>query len=85
MAKDYFATGQFGAHRFRVGQRVRPSAVGVARKLFQKHKIRQSGIVQKVDEFNSPTVLWDGRKTHKGYHGSFIEPDRRRRPPAGEG
>lgn len=65
-----------GKHVFKVGQRVRPSAEGIAANLF-KRRPNRSGIVQKVDRFNSPTVLWDGRKTASGYHPDFIEPDRR--------
>lgn len=67
-----------GRFRFRVGQRVRPSADGIAANIFPKTRHDQSGVVQMVDRFNSPTVLWDGRKTAKGYHPNFIAPDRRR-------
>ena len=68
-----------GKHKFRVGQRVRPSADGKAAHIFMpKHRDR-SGVVTKVDEFNSLTVLWDHRKTGGRYHPDFIEPDRRRR------
>lgn len=69
-------------HRFRVGQRVRPSEYGKDHCIFPKSRFDQSGIVTKVDEFNSPTVLWDGRKTPKGYAPEFIAPDRRRYRPA---
>ena len=67
-----------GKHKFRVGQKVRPSAEGIKANIFPKTRQLQSGIVQKIDQFNSPTVLWDGRKTARGYHPDFIEPDRRR-------
>lgn len=67
-----------GKHKFRVGQRVRPSAEGIRANLFRKARELQSGIVLKVGLSNFPTVLWDGRKTASGYHPDFIEPDRRR-------
>jgi hypothetical protein len=67
-----------GKHKFKVGQRVRPSAYGIGRHIFLRARVKQSGKVMKVDEFNSPTVLWDGRKTAKSHHPDFIEPDRRR-------
>lgn len=70
----------FGTHKFRVGQRVRPSKIGIARPgMFAGHKAERGGTVTKVDEFNCPTVLWDGRKTAAGYHADFIAPDRRRK------
>lgn len=68
----------FGTHKFRKGQRVRPSEEGKRARIFPKTRHDQSGVVQKVDEYNSPTVLWDGRKTPSGYHPVFIAPDRRR-------
>jgi hypothetical protein len=67
-----------GTHRFRIGQRVRPSAEGIKANIFSKTRHLQTGVVQKVDRFNSPSVLWEGRKTTKSYHPDFIEPDRRR-------
>jgi hypothetical protein len=69
-----------GKHKFRVGQRVRPSAEGIAVNIFPKTRQLQTGVVQKVDRFNSPTVLWEGRSTPKGYHPDFIAPDKRRKP-----
>jgi hypothetical protein len=70
-----------GKHRFRVGQRVRPSKEGIAGRIFTKTRHLQSGVVTKVDRFNSPTVRWDGRKTAIGYWAGFIAPDHRRRLP----
>jgi hypothetical protein len=64
-----------GNHQFRKGERVRPSATGIAACIFPKTRHRQRGIVTKVDKFNTPTVLWDGRKTASSYHPDFIEPD----------
>lgn len=64
-----------GKHKFHVGQRVRPSMAGVKAKVFPGRKAIRSGLIKKVDRFNSPTVLWDGRKTADGYHPDFIEPD----------
>jgi hypothetical protein len=70
----------FGKHKFKVGQRVRPSTKGIEANLFRGEKKQQgSGVVTKVDEYNSPTVLWDWRRTEDGYHPDFIAPDRRRR------
>jgi hypothetical protein len=68
-----------GTHRFKVGQRVRPSAKAVAGYLFPKTRRNQSGVIKKVDKFNCPTVLWEGRKTPSSYHPDFIAPDRRRK------
>lgn len=68
-----------GKHKFKTGQRVRPSDEGIAGLIFVKTKIAQTGVVTKVDKFNCPTVLWEGRKTPKRYHADFIEPDRRKR------
>lgn len=65
-------------HKFRVGQRVRPSQYGKDSCIFSKTRHDQTGIVTKVDEFNCPTVRWEGRKTTSGYFAGFIEPDRRR-------
>lgn len=68
-------------HPFRVGQRVRPSAYGIEHLIFPGKKAEASGVVTKVDEFNSPTVLWDYRRTASSYFAGFIEPDRRRKRP----
>lgn len=68
-----------GKHRFKIGQHVRPSEYGIRHNIFPGPKAKQSGKVIKVSEFNSPTILWDSRKTASGYHPDFIEPDRRRR------
>jgi hypothetical protein len=68
-----------GKHKFRVGQRVRPSPYGQQRFIFPKTRWNQTGIVEKVDRFNSPTVRWAGRKTTSSYYPDFIEPDRRRK------
>ncbi len=70
-----------GKHKFRVGQRVRPSEEGIDARLFPKTRHGQSGIVTSVDEFNCPTVVWEGRKTPSSYHPDFIAPDRRRPRP----
>lgn len=67
-----------GKHKFKVGQRVRPSSCGQEHRIFPKSKFDQTGVVTKVDKFNSPTVLWEGRKTATGYYPDFVEPDRRR-------
>ncbi len=74
-----------GKHKFKVGQRVRPAQEGKEAHLFPKTRRDQSGIVTKVDRFNSPTVLWEGRKTAKEYYAGFIEPDRRRKRTGTEG
>jgi len=66
-------------HKFKVGQRVRPSQYGKDRYIFPKTRHDQTGVVTKVDEFNSPTVVWEGRKTPSSYYPGFVEPDRRRR------
>lgn len=67
-----------GKHKFRVGQRVRPSKYGQDSCIFPKTRFDQSGVVLKVDQFNTPTVLWNGRKQARGYYPDFVEPDRRR-------
>lgn len=77
-----FDTGLFGKHRFHVGQRVRPSQEGIDG-LFRgtyrgEKKAEWSGVVLKVDRFNSPTVQWDALKRPISYWGGFIAPDRRR-------
>lgn len=58
---------------FKIGNRVRPSQHGKDRRIFQKKDYERMGTVVKVDVFNSPTVLWDGRKTVSGYHPDFVE------------
>lgn len=65
-------------HQFRVGQRVRPSPYGIERNIFTKTREQQSGVVVKVDDLNTPTVRWDGRKTASSYYPGFIMADRRR-------
>lgn len=69
----------FGTHKFKVGQRVRPSQDGIEALVFPKTRHNQTGVVIKVDEFNCPTVRWNGFKAPKGYHARFIAPDRRRK------
>lgn len=72
-----------GNHKFKVGQRVRPSAYGIKSLIFTKTRHHASGVVTAVDRFNSLTVLWEYRKTVSSYHPDFVEPDRRwngRRP-----
>lgn len=66
-------------HKFKVGQRVRPSEYGIGRNLFPKTRHNQTGVVVKVDEWNSPTVRWEGRKGASSYFSGFIAPDRRRK------
>lgn len=72
-----------GRHKFKVGQRVRVSAYGVEHNILPPHRRDTSGVVVKVDEFNSPSVRWDYRRTASGYHPYFIEPDHRRRKSQG--
>ncbi len=67
-----------GKHKFKVGQRVRPSRSGIAAGLFRGDRRNQGGTVTKVDRFNGPTVRWDWRKTGSSYHPNFITPDRRK-------
>ncbi len=71
-----------GKHKFRINQRVRPSAYGIERFIFPKTRHTQSGVVVKVDRFNCPTVRWEGRKILQEYHPDFIAPDRRRKEPS---
>jgi hypothetical protein len=71
----------FGEHKFKVGQRVRPSAYSIERFIFPKTRHMQTGIVLKVNKWNCPTILWEGRKTPNSYHADFIVPDRRRKKP----
>jgi hypothetical protein len=68
-----------GKHKFKVGQRVRPSQEGEDAYIFRRKHFDRTGIVTKVDKFNCPTVLWEGRKTASGYYAGFIQPDRRRK------
>jgi hypothetical protein len=67
-------------HMFKVGDRVRLTEY--ARQCFigTTYPPETTGTVTKVDRFNSPTVLWDHRKTASGYHPDFIEPVSERRP-----
>ena len=67
-----------GKHIFKTGQRVRPSQEAKDAHIFPKTRFDQAGIITKVDKFNSPTVLWEGRKTPRKYYAGFIEPDLRR-------
>lgn len=67
----------FGRYRFKVGMRVKPSAEGIASTLFPGAKAERKGTVTKVDQWNGPTVLWDGRKTASSYWPGFIEPVRK--------
>lgn len=67
-----------GRHKFRVGQIVRPSVEAIAANLFRRAHYQRRGIVKKVDRFNCPTVLWEGRKTASSYHPDFIRPARKR-------
>ncbi len=69
-----------GAYQFKVGQRVKPSQRAWDGTLFWRYRSQRStfrGTVTKVDEFNCPTVLWDGRKTSSSYHPNFIDPVRK--------
>jgi hypothetical protein len=74
--KSLFITAQ---PPFRVGQKVKPSAEGIAATLFPGVKAKRIGAVTKVDEFNCPTVLWQGRKTASSYHPRFIAPLNKRK------
>jgi hypothetical protein len=66
-------------HKFKVGQHVRLSQYGKDCSIGPKARRDQSGVVvTKVDEFNSLSVRWEGRKTASRYFPGFIEPDRRR-------
>ena len=67
--RSHFITSQ---PPFRVGQKVKPSADGIVANLFPREKAKRIGVVTKVDQFNCPTVLWQGRKTATGYHPRFI-------------
>lgn len=73
-----------GKHKFKVGQRVRPSADGIHASLFRGRR-DISGVVTKVDRFNCPTIHWNDRMGTSTYHADFIEPDLRRRTPASRG
>ena len=66
-----------GRFLFRPGQRVRLSPKGRASSLIDPKHNDRGGVVTKVDEFNVPSVKWDGRKTASGYHPDFIQPDHR--------
>lgn len=65
-----------GKHKFKVGQRVKPSKEGKGAFLFTKAYDNVRGTIIKVDRFNEPTVLWDHRKTPSSYHPDFVEPAR---------
>lgn len=65
-----------GKHKFTVGQRVRLSQYGKNGFLRPKTRRDNLGVVKSVDKWNSPTVLWDDRKTAASYHPDFIEPVR---------
>jgi hypothetical protein len=67
-------------YTFEVGQRVRLGKYGHERNIMPKSRRDSIGTVTKVDRFNSPTVLWDYRKTASGYYAGFIEPVRKVRP-----
>ena len=58
--------------RFKVGQNVRLSRMGIRALCYKGQKAMRIGVVVKVDEFNSPSVLWDGRRTSSAYHPDFI-------------
>lgn len=68
-------------HQFERGQRVRPSAFGIERRIFRKEKVNQSGVVQKLSHSFFPVVLWDGRVSTSTYHPDFLEPDFRQEEP----
>lgn len=57
---------------FKAGQRVRLSKMGVKALCYSGQKAMRIGTVIKVDQFNSPSVLWDGRRTSSAYHPDFI-------------
>jgi len=66
-----------GKLKFKVGQKVRPSRYGIARNIYQRTRVKQTGVVVRVDAYNCPTVLWEGRKTPISYHPAFVSIDRR--------
>jgi hypothetical protein len=63
--------------KFVPGQRVRPSRNAIWANIFPRTRILQTGVVVRVDEFNCPSVLWEGRKTPKWYHPDYISLDGR--------
>lgn len=63
-----------GQTKFKVGMRVRLSSYGKEKNIRPKTRLNDRGSVVKVDQFNTPVVLWDGQKTPKGYYPGFIEP-----------
>lgn len=63
-----------GRHKFTIGDRVRPSPNGRAANIFHPKHHKSLGTITQVDEFNTPTVLWDHRKTTSRYHPDFVEP-----------
>lgn len=58
---------------FVVGQRVRLSQYGKDSRIYSGKKAERHGTVTKVDEFNCPTVLWEGRRTATSYYPDFID------------
>lgn len=69
----------FGKHKFRKGQRVRLSDEGRKKRLLPRVRLNASGKVLRVDNWNSPTVRWDHRRTADKYWAGFIEPDTRKK------
>lgn len=67
-----------GQTKFKVGMRVRLSAYAKEKNIRPKSRRDDRGSIVKVDQFNTPVVLWDGQKTPKGYYPGFIEPVVRR-------
>jgi hypothetical protein len=59
---------------FKVGQRVKASKEALAGFVIRRCHAERRGTVKKVDQWNGPTVLWDGRKTAASYHPDFIDP-----------
>ncbi len=73
-------------HRFKVGERVRPSKLGIERNIFSGtyrgvRKATASGTIVRVGDYNTPVVLWSYRKTSTSYWPTFISPDRRKKRP----
>jgi hypothetical protein len=63
-----------GRYRFKVGMRVKLSKAGREANLYPPKKHDRLGTVTRVDQFNTPTVLWDGMKTPRGFHPDFVKP-----------
>ena len=74
MTQEVTKLFDIGKHKFQVGQRVRPSKDGQDANIFKRKHWNTYGIVTKVDEYNSPSVLWTHRKTSSSYYPGFIEP-----------